>query len=165
MTVTDDGSAVVHPPVGDARAREPSQLSTLIAERISRLPEGDRRRPLLQGILNAHASSQDRRAAVLAHGDLAARLARPPLCYRRPGDWNGYIPPVVALDDDGGILRRVEQNGRAVFNQLGRRSSGIVYNDTPERAALIEISTEAWHRRNNPPITQDNPEISQPTVP
>jgi hypothetical protein len=63
---------------------------------------------------NAH-----RRAAVLAHPDLAARLTQPPLSYSRPERWNGYIPPRLWREEP---------------------------NTSPQRAALVEIAAEAMAR-------------------
>ena len=151
MTVSDNGSAVEITALGDrARARDFDTISSLIAERIRELPPGDRRRSAYAQILAAHARNQERRAAVLRHPDLAARLTRPPLEYARPGHWTGYIPPRIAIDDDGGLLRRVDREGHAVFNQFGRRSCGMVYNNSDQRQALVEISTEAYEREHVP---------------
>lgn len=73
-----------------------------------------------EDLAQASAAVKTRRIRVLAHDDLAARLTRPPLSYTKPGQWNGYVPP--ALD------------------ACGRR------NNSPRRAALVEIAAEAWHR-------------------
>jgi hypothetical protein len=158
MSVTDDGSVDVQTPVGDARAREPSSLATLIAEQIAHLPADSRQAAMLRGILDAHHTNQNRRAAVLKHPGLTKRLAAC-LELARPAAWTGYIPPHIAVDDGGGILRTVTINRdgseRVRFNQLGKRSCGLIYNDTPQRAELLAISAEAWHRENggNGPIT------------
>lgn len=60
-----------------------------------------------------------RRAAVLAHPDLAARLTREPIGYARADQWNGYIPPET-------------YNGS--------------HNRSPRRTALLELVTEARAR-------------------
>lgn len=60
-----------------------------------------------------------RRTRVLAHPDLAARLART-LRLTRASNWNGYVPP-------------------------GTDSAGRV-NTSPIRTALVEIATEAMRR-------------------
>lgn len=60
------------------------------------------------------------RAMVLSHPDLAARLCAPPLDYKRPDQWNGFIPPEYF-------------NGH--------------FNDSPRRAALVEICAEAESRQ------------------
>jgi hypothetical protein len=59
------------------------------------------------------------RAAVLAHGDLAARLAQL-FGLSQPGNWRGYVPP--RTDGHGG------------------------YNPSPYRQALVRIVAEAIDR-------------------
>ncbi len=97
----------------------------------------------------AHSRNLARRSAVLAHPDLAARLCQPPLNYKRPEQWNGYMPPETC---DG------------------------EYNESPQRAALIQIGTEAWKRHladNAPrvePPAPDQPDLlpeheEQPALP
>ncbi|GAB3213300.1 hypothetical protein GCM10027294_43570 [Marinactinospora endophytica] len=65
-------------------------------------------------------TNEERRAAVLAHPDLADRLTKHPLFYTRPEQWHGYIPPE-------------QWHG--------------VPNNSPERAALVEIYDEALRRQ------------------
>jgi len=67
----------------------------------------------------AGAACRERRAAVLAHPDLAARLCQPPIGYARPDQWNGYIPPATWREQ---------------------------HNDSPRRAALEVLYLEALHR-------------------
>jgi hypothetical protein len=43
----------------------------------------------------AESDRKVRRARVLAHPDIAQRLAQPPLSYPTPEDWNGYVPPAM----------------------------------------------------------------------
>jgi hypothetical protein len=62
------------------------------------------------------ARAQSERARVLRHPDIAKRLTEPPLRYSRPEVWNGYLPPDM-------------WQGR--------------HNDSPQRAALLEIVTAA----------------------
>lgn len=59
------------------------------------------------------------RDLILGHPDLAEHLTRPPLGYTRPDQWNGFIPPELF---DG------------------------ARNDSPRRAALVELLTEAEAR-------------------
>jgi hypothetical protein len=58
----------------------------------------------------------------------------------------------MAIDDDGGILRltTTSQAGRShvKFNELGHRSIGSVPNNSPQRAELVAVSTEAWNREH-----------------
>lgn len=134
---------------------EPSQLTTVLTEFIARHGPDSRMGRLGVSLLRAHGTNQDRHAAVLKHPDLARRLTAT-LELARPDQWTGYIPPALAIDDDGGILRRIERNGHVIFNQLGHRSIGPVPNNSPQRMALLEISAEAWEREHNSAITQDN---------
>ncbi|GAA1455202.1 hypothetical protein GCM10009602_68850 [Nocardiopsis tropica] len=64
-------------------------------------------------------TNAERRRAVLAHPDLAARLCEAPLGYSSPDRWTGYIPPEM-------------------WQQLPNRS--------PRRLALVEIYEEALSR-------------------
>jgi hypothetical protein len=43
----------------------------------------------------AIARSAERRQLVLAHEDLAAMLTRPPVGFRDPKQWTGYVPPRI----------------------------------------------------------------------
>lgn len=63
------------------------------------------------------------RDAVLAHPDLAAKLTQQPLDYTRPEQWNGFVPPEL-------------WNGQI--------------NDSPRRAALVELVDEAMRRDDTP---------------
>jgi hypothetical protein len=69
--------------------------------------------------LTATARAKDRRGRVLAHPGIAHRLTLPPLNYKQPDQWTGYIPP--------GIWR--EQT-----------------NSAPERAALLDICAAVMER-------------------
>lgn len=64
-------------------------------------------------------TNSDRRRAVLAHPDLAERLCEHPLSYKYPSQWTGYIPPEMWQG---------------------------VPNNSPRRAALVEIYGEACER-------------------
>lgn len=75
----------------------------------------------------ALAESAERRARVLRHDDLAALLKAKPLEYKRPDQWNGYVPPALMPEDSDGLAKR---------------------NDSPRRAALVELSAEAWRREH-----------------
>ncbi|MGI5162747.1 hypothetical protein ACQEU3_47075 [Spirillospora sp. CA-253888] len=59
------------------------------------------------------------RDAVLTYPDLAARLCEDPIGYARPDQWNGFVPPEIA-----------DQR----------------HNNSPRRAALVEIVAEAHAR-------------------
>jgi hypothetical protein len=98
---------------------EPPEDWKLIAARTPANPDG-----MVASLTSiAAAAGQEcaqRRADVLAHPDLAARLVAE-LGYQRPDQWNGFIPP-------------------ATFNGAP--------NDSPRRAALMLISAEAWKREH-----------------
>jgi hypothetical protein len=129
---------------------EPTTLTSALTEFVARHPRGSRLHTVGTQILRAHTTNQQRRASVLAHPDLAARLTQPPLNYARPDQWNGYIPPATVDLGESEALRTVGIGGRGEqvvrFNQLGRRTRGEQENDAPERAALLDISREAWER-------------------
>lgn len=63
------------------------------------------------------------RRAVLGHHDLAAKLTQPPLDYALADQWNGFVPPEL-------------WNGQV--------------NDSPRRAALVELVDEALRRNEAP---------------
>jgi hypothetical protein len=65
--------------------------------------------------------SAERRARVLQHPDLAELLTRPEVGYARPDQWTGYIPPEMWCEKR---------------------------NDSPRRAALVAIATEAKAREH-----------------
>lgn len=66
------------------------------------------------------------RERILRYPDLAARLCEPPLNYKTPSQWTGFIPPEVC-----------EQR----------------LNLSPERGALVELAQEAYRRdAENTPI-------------
>lgn len=70
------------------------------------------------------AENARRRAAVLAHPDLAARLTEPPLRFTAPERWTGYIPPAT-------------WGGSRLHDQP---------NPAPERRALLALVAEAEAR-------------------
>lgn len=70
------------------------------------------------------AEIAERRKRVLKYPDLAQRLTERPLSYQRPEQWNGFVPPRTG--PPGGL--------------------GQQPNDSPVRAALVEICAEAKRR-------------------
>ena len=133
-----------------AKPTEPSALVATLTEFIGRHKPGTRLHALGTDLLRAHGVTRERRAAVLKHKDLAARLIAE-LGYQKPEMWNGYIPP--ASIDPGGNERlcsgsSVDAHGtiRAHYSQIGRYAIGETPNDSPRRAALLDISREAWSR-------------------
>lgn len=73
----------------------------------------------LQGQERARDEVRKRRERVLAHEDLAERLTQRPLCFARPDQWNGYVPPYHWRETP---------------------------NTSPQRAALVDIAAEAYRR-------------------
>lgn len=71
----------------------------------------------------AAAECARRRALVLRHPDLAARLTEPPISHTVPEAWTGYIPP-------------------STFNGST--------NSAPARRALLDLTAEAEHRTHHP---------------
>jgi hypothetical protein len=75
----------------------------------------DRARQLARVTAEARQAARDRRRRVLAHPDLARRLALE-MGYTRPEAWSGYIPPATIP-----------------------AAHGPVTNTSPRRAALIAV--------------------------
>ncbi|MFD5031677.1 hypothetical protein ACFWM0_14865 [Streptomyces sp. NPDC058405] len=75
---------------------------------------------MAQAMADAKAENARRRALVLRHEDLAAKLTEAPHRFTLPGHWTGYIPPAT-------------WNGAA--------------NTTPVRPALLALVTEAERRQ------------------
>lgn len=63
-----------------------------------------------------HAAVVERREMVLRHPDVARRLCEPPLSFKHPSQWNGFVPPELWAEQ---------------------------FNDSPRRAALLDICREA----------------------
>lgn len=77
------------------------------------------RQAILDATSEARRTTAQRRARVLAHPDLAARLVSR-LGFERPDQWNGYVPPRLGQNDE--------------------------LNTSPRRTVLIEIAAEALER-------------------
>lgn len=87
--------------------------------------QGDLIRLMKQARAAAFAENARRRALVLRHPDLAARLCEPPLRHTTPEHWTGYIPPAYDAETFGG---------------------GQPINTSPARAALVALLAEAEQR-------------------
>ena len=131
-------------------ATEPESLTALLAAQIQALEPDSRAYLIRKSLLDAHSRNSDRRAAVLSHPDLAKRLTQPLFSYARPEQWTGYIPPAFVnlgaseLCHSAAIARGGDFIVR--YNQLGHRSEGEIPNVSQRRAALLDISREAWVR-------------------
>jgi hypothetical protein len=141
-------------------SEEPSAFTALIAEYLTLLSPASPARAVLQAARDGHRRNQHRRAAVLRHDDLRRRLGQPPLSFHRPALWNGYVPPATISTGPSEGLRtmRLVRDGttRFRYNQAGLHTAGETANDSPQRAALITISTEAWHRERG----DDAPDVT-----
>lgn len=71
----------------------------------------------------AAAEVAERRERVLRYPDLAERLTQRPINFTKPELWNGFVPPKEVPTAEGYEL-----------------------NDSPIRAALVEICAEAMRR-------------------
>lgn len=89
--------------------------------------QGDLTRLLKQARAQGAAENARRRALVLKHPDLAAKLTEPPLRHTLPEHWTGYIPPAHDPETYGG---------------------GQPLNTSPARAALVALVAEAERRAN-----------------
>lgn len=76
---------------------------------------------IVDGMRAGAAVNAHRRGLVLAHPDLAAKLAEQPLCFNRPDQWTGFVPPAIWC-------------------------TGAI-NTSPVRVALLAVAAEA-ERRN-----------------
>jgi hypothetical protein len=102
----------------------------------------------------ARRENSARADRVLAHDDLRARLAAPPISLREPDRWTGWIPPKTLPEgmccDACGRTRSCgySQNHRALVN------------DSPRRRALVEIAAEALRREQgqDPLVGDETPE-------
>lgn len=114
-----------------------------------------------------HRRTQARRARVLAHPDLAARLCEPPLSYARPDQWNGYVPPREEAEVIPELLRspaHIASSGRATGghpNSHGHRTGISVVNDAERRRVLVDICREAEQRARDAgqPCAADDPPL------
>lgn len=109
---------------GAGGAVEDEQAAGRVVVPIVRRGHHDWRQVRRAAEAKASAAAQKRRARVLAHSDLAARLTQDPIGYARPEQWNGYVPPRTW----GGTVHREYPN------------------DSPRRAALVELAAEALRR-------------------
>lgn len=94
------------------------------------------------------AESAERRARVLRYPDLATRLTQPPLLFRRPEDWTGWVPP-AALEVEACPACR-DDPGKWGCNRPGHTRR---LNDSARRAALVEIAAEALRREEKAPAS------------
>ena len=131
-------------------SEDPTPFSALIIEQHASLPPDSRMRAVLEAARDGHRRNQRRRAAVLEHDDLRRCLEQPPLSFRRASQWNGYVPPAIVNPGEPEVLRQVrrmqDNTVRYWLNPKSKRTRGEIPNDSPQRAALMDISAEAWRR-------------------
>lgn len=82
-------------------------------------------RILREAAATARAQSREQYRMVTAYPDLRDRLCQPPIGYKRPEQWTGYIPPAQLAAGETGYVR---------------------LNDSPRRAALMKLVEEAAER-------------------
>jgi len=97
-----------------------------------------------QAISDATNACQTRRARVLAHPDIAARLTWPPLDFTDPRKWNGYVPPATGPYGEA----RPDPTSRTGWDDSGVDEAP---NDSPRRAALMDILRAVVDRENTVP--------------
>jgi hypothetical protein len=124
---------------------EPQELGSAVA-RVLEHSSHPGVRKALTGMLEAHNINVQRRGEVLKHEDLRKRLEKE-LGYQRADQWNGYIPPATVNEFSTEELCR-SGTASVRYNQLGHYGQGEFLNNSPQRAALVQISTEAWARRS-----------------
>ena len=73
----------------------------------------------------AREEREEQRRLILRYPDIAARLCAPPLDYKRPDQWTGYIPPRWDAPNEAFVVRP---------------------NDSPRRVALLELLEAAAER-------------------
>ena len=83
------------------------------------------RRVLRDAANAAHRQTTEQHKLVMRYPDIAARLCNPPLRFKTPSQWHGYVPP--AYD-------REREDGTAPLNT------------SPFRAALMALLEEAAER-------------------
>lgn len=106
----------------------------MVAETAGSAASGDRReRRVTQSAL--------RRESVLKYPDLARALTEPPLGFRRPEEWNGYIPP-GAMPQDACPQCRNDPGRRGCRNPMHTAP----LNNSPRRTALVALVEEASRR-------------------
>lgn len=96
----------------------------------------------------ARAANQARRERVLRYPDLARRLCEEPLGYKFPEQWNGFVAPADCQDETPESLRSPNGFPNPGWTMTGRTRR----NDSPRRAALVDICAEAMRRERE---TQD----------
>lgn len=81
--------------------------------------QGDLMEFIKLGMKEGRTQAAERKALILRHPDLAAKLCEPPLGYQRPDQWSGAVPPET-------------WNG--------------VANDSPLRPVILQLLAEAEAR-------------------
>ena len=107
------------------------------------IPRGPGHEACMRAAAAEHAQLVEQRRLILAYPDLAAQLCAPPLCFKRPEQWTGYIPPTFDRERPDGTVPQ---------------------NDSPIRAALmalLEQAAERWDAGIKPPPPA-MPPVAQP---
>jgi hypothetical protein len=128
---------------------DPQPLFGGFADLVNQFPPEHRLHQIAAGVLGLSNECAERRARVLKHPDLAKRLTELPIGYAKASQWNGWVPPQVI---DLEATREVLRDGKGFRNPHGRLALGERQNDSPRRAALVDIAAEAWRREQE--VTQ-----------
>lgn len=131
-----DVNGICRPPAARHPSSAPVPARLDVAEGVSVLGASKVRKALAE----AHAGNQSRRARVLKYADLARRLCEPPLSYKFPEQWNGFVPPAELQDEIPEVLHSSAPN--VAHKMTGTRKR----NNAPQRAALVDICAEAMCR-------------------
>jgi hypothetical protein len=81
--------------------------------------------PCVDAARQAAKQSTEQHKLVNRYKDIAAKLCDPPLGYKSPGQWRGYIPPAYDPEHIDGV---------------------IPLNHSPRRTALMALLEEAAER-------------------
>ncbi|HEX5348528.1 MAG TPA: hypothetical protein VFW64_15710 [Pseudonocardiaceae bacterium] len=105
-------------------------------------------RPVMQLWRAAKAASkrqsQERRARVLGHDDLAQRLTAPPLRLSNPARWSGWIPPRTLPEE---ACTHCGPRGDQRCRGAAHRAR---LNDSAIRRQLVDIAAETKRREATP---------------
>lgn len=82
------------------------------------------------------------RELVLAQPDLAAQLTRPPLGFKQPEQWNGYIPPYMTPAEKGHI--RNDSPQRVHLVAIVRTAMARQYGEQVAREWLAKTNANQW---------------------
>lgn len=94
---------------------------------------------------SAANDAAEQRRLVLTQPDLAARLTTPPLDFKHPEQWNGYIPPYTTCGP-GVAARHIRNDSaqRVHLVALVREAVARQLGEDLARTWLNDINTDRW---------------------